>query len=350
MTARVKRGERGGIGTVSAVLALVVVAVAGSGGVLLYARSQLDALSPVHDQPIAIEVDPGESLTSLAGDLDRHNLIKSSLWFTIYARYRGLDDKLHTGEYLIDDGMGASAIVAKFLGAPDLPARQLVLTEGMTAVQMAAVVGRGGFGVTAAQYLEEARNGTFAEPFLVGRPAGASLEGFLFPDTYAIPAHATAHSIIQMQLDTFAAKGLTALQGSTQRLSTYQLVVLASIVEREARDPPDRPLVAGVLSNRLAAGMLLQVDATVLYGIDVVGRSPTAAELQRDTPYNTYLHAGLPPTPIANPGRAALAAAAFPAQTPYLFYVSDACGHNHYSTTAAGQEQAISQYVGTPCS
>jgi len=331
-------------------IALVALAVVGGGGVLFYARTQLEARSAVHGNAVAVEVDPGESLTSVVGDLDRRNLIRNGFWFAIYARYRGLDDKLHPGEYLVDDGMGASAIVAKFLGAPDLLPRRLVLTEGMTAVQMAAVVGRGGFGVTAAQYLAEARNGTFAEPFLIGRPAGASLEGFLFPDTYAIPAHATAHSIIQMQLDAFAAQGLTALRGSTQPLNTYQLVVLASIVEREAHDPPDRQLVAGVLSNRLAAGMLLQVDASVLYGIGVVGRSPTAAELQQDTPYNTYLHAGLPPTPIANPGRAALTAAAFPAQTPYLFYVSDACGHNHYSTTLAGQEQAISRYVGTPCS
>ena len=349
MSAVRSRSSAGGIGVAFAVIAAVVVLATAGGGALLYGRSQLDPASPVHGKAVAVDVRAGESLASVVTDLDQHNLIRSSFWFTQYAKRHGLDTELHPGRYLIDDGMGASAIVARFRGDPDVQTKVLVFSEGMTAAQMAATVEKGGFGVTAAQYLAETTGGTFTEPFLADRPAGASLEGFLFPDTYSIPVNATAHSIIQTQLDTFGSKGASALAGTKQSLSTYQLVALASIVEREARDAADRPIVAGLLDNRLAANMLLQVDASVLYGVHVIGRSPSQEELHRDTPYNTYLHTGLPPTPIANPGRAALAAAAFPAQTPYVFYVSDACGHNHYSKTLQEQQQAIAKYIDTPC-
>jgi UPF0755 protein len=197
--------------------------------------------------------------------------------------------------------------------------------------------------------MAEVQTGSFNEPFLAGRPPGASLEGFLFPDTYTFAKGASAHQVVQAQLDDFAKRAAPLLATPPRSLSAYQLVVMASIIEREARFDDDRPKVASVLYNRLDRGMYLQVDASVLYGLGVFGRAPTADELHKDTPYNTYMHAGLTPTPIANPGLASLQAAAAPAQTAFLFYVSDGCGHNHYSTTQAEHDQQAARYVNSPC-
>jgi UPF0755 protein len=243
-------------------------------------------------------------------------------------------------------------VISRLEGAPDVLVKRVTLAEGLTAQQMAQRVAAAGLRISADQYLAEVRTGSFSEPFLAGRPAGASLEGFLFPDTYDVPQGTTAHQLVQMQLDDFGHRAAGLLGGAQQHglQSGYQLVVLASIVEREARFDDDRPKVASVLYNRLAAGMDLQVDASVLYGLGIVGRSPTSDELHQDTPYNTYLHAGLPPTPISNPGLASLQAAAQPTKSSFLFYVSDGCGHNHYSTTQAEHDQQAARYVNSPCS
>jgi UPF0755 protein len=204
-------------------------------------------------------------------------------------------------------------------------------------------------GVKAADYLNEVTKGSFTASYLNGKPAQSSIEGFLFPDTYDIPVGASAHDVVQMQLDTFTRKVAPLLATLPKGFTAYQVAIMASIVEREARFDPDRPLVAGVLYNRLAQGMLLQVDASVVYGLGKVGQNPSGDDLQQDTPYNTYLHMGLPPTPIANPGEAAIRAAVQPSATDFLFYVSDGCGHNHYSKTVAEHDQAVAMYVGKPC-
>jgi UPF0755 protein len=225
----------------------------------------------------------------------------------------------------------------------------VVIPEGLTAAQIAQRVQSTGLGVTASAYLGEERTGHFSDGFLVGRPAGAPLEGMLFPDTYDVPIGATAHDVVAQQLQAFMARALPMVGSPPHGLTAYQMVVLASIVEREARLPADRPQVAGVLYNRLARGMDLQVDASVIYGVGVTDRAPTSDELKQDTPYNTYLHLGLPPTPISNPGLASLQAAAHPATSDYLFYVSDGCGHNHYSSTAAAHDALVQQYLNSPC-
>jgi UPF0755 protein len=213
---------------------------------------------------------------------------------------------------------------------------------------MAAKVATAGLGITAAQYMTEVQSGSFSEPFLAGRPKGASLEGFLFPDTYTVPDHSSAHDLVQMQLADFANKALPQLAGLSAQ-QVYDAVTVASMIEREAKFDVDRPLVAGVVANRLAAGMRLQIDSTVLYGLGLSSGSLTPEQLATDTPYNTYLHAGLPPTPIANPGAGSIAGAAHPATTPYLFYISDCAGHNHYSVTGQEHDQQIQQYLSKPC-
>ncbi|MBJ7595031.1 MAG: endolytic transglycosylase MltG [Candidatus Dormibacteraeota bacterium] len=343
-----RRGQHGRSGRVFAIVAVLVLLVVIVGGTLLYGRSQLDPPAATAGAPVTITVHSGETLDPLVADLAAHGLIRSTFWFGWFARLQGLEPRLVAGNFVLDDAMSSSYIVQRLEGAPQVGTHHLLLTEGLTAGQMAARVAAAGIGISADQYLAEVRTGTFSEPFLVGRPAGASLEGFLFPDTYAIPDHSTAHDIVQMQLADFANKAMPLLQGlSPQQL--YSTLTVASIAEREAKFDADRPLVAGVVDDRLANGQLLQLDSTVTYGLGLSGGALTAKQLATDTPYNTYIHAGLPPTPISNPGVSSITAAAHPATTPYLFFISDCSGHNHYSVTELQHEQQIQQYLGKPC-
>ncbi|MEA2672626.1 MAG: hypothetical protein QOG45_2846 [Chloroflexota bacterium] len=347
---RRRRARRGRGPRILLVLAIVVaVLVGGAGGTALYARSQLDAPASGTTTTTAIDVASGETLDELVTDLQSHDLVRNPFWFRWFARMRGLGSQLRAGRYRLDTGMGASAVVARLEMPPDARTVRVVIPEGLIAAQIAERVQATGLGVSASAYLGEERAGQFAAGFIEGRPAGAPLEGMLFPDTYDVPVGASAHDVVAQQLQAFTAKALPMVDAPPQGLTPYQAVVLASIVEREARLPADRPMVAGVLYNRLARGMDLQVDASVIYGVGVTDRAPTSDELKHDTPYNTYLHRGLPPTPISNPGLASLEAAAHPMPSNYLFYVSDGCGHNHYSSTLAGHNALVQQYLNSPC-
>jgi len=332
------------------VLSALVVLGIGAGATVLYGRSQLEApAASGQGHRVSITVASGETVDHLASDLESHGVIRSAFWFGWFARFKGLDGRLHAGSYAVDSAMGASAVIAALEAAPETPVHRVVLAEGLTAGQMAERVQAAGTGITAADYLDQVRHGTFSDSFLSGRPAGASLEGFLFPDTYDVPAGTSAHDIVAMQLHAFAAKAASLLGHPVNGLSAYQLVVMASIVEREARFADDRPKVASVFYNRLAAGMDLQADATVLYGLGLSGQSPSLDQLKQDTPYNTYLHPGLTPTPIANPGVASINAVVNPIGTPYRFYVSDRCGHNHYSVTQAEHDRQVAMYLNASC-
>jgi UPF0755 protein len=342
------RKQQGRTGVIFAVVAIVVLLVVAVGGTLLYGRSQLDPPASNADTDVTITVRTGEPVDTLISDLANHQLIRSPFWFGWYAKLEGLGSKLVAGNFVLNDAMSASYIVQRLEGPPQVATHQLLLTEGLTAKQMAAKVAASGLGITGAQYMAEIQSGSFSEPFLVGRPAGASLEGFLFPDTYTVPDHTSAHDVVQMQLADFANKAMPHLAGLSPQ-QVYAAVTVASMIEREAKFDVDRPLVASVVANRLANGMRLQIDSTVLYGLGLTSGSLTPDQLATDTPYNTYLHSGLPPTPIANPGAGSVAGAAHPANTPYLYYLSDCSGHNHYSVTNQEHEQQIQQYLSKPC-
>lgn len=348
MTAAPRRRRGRGLACAFVVLAVLAVIAVGGGGLVLYARGQLDAPAADHTHAVSVDVKPGETVDQLATELESDGVIRSAFWFKWFARFKSLAEHLHAGRFKLDTGMGASAVVSRLEGAPDVTVIRVTLAEGLTAKQMAARIGASGVGVTADQYLAAQQNDTFNEPFLQGRPAGAGLEGYLFPDTYDIAKGTAAHQIVQMQLDDFARRAGPLLQSAPKGMTPYQVVVVASIIEREARFDDDRPKIAGAIANRLAAGMPLQVDATVQYGLGIT-REPTPDEFKVDTPYNTYLHGGLTPTPIANPGLSSLQAAVHPEKNNFLYWVADGCGHNHYATTEQQHEQQNAQYLNTPC-
>lgn len=341
-----RRTQGGRLGVLFALIGVVVVLALLAGGVLIYGGIELKPADPGSEALTVVKVSPGESLDQLAGSLESQGLIKSSLFFSAYARIRGVH--LRAGLYQVDSGMEASEIIRVLEGPQYCEPVTFVIPEGFTIVQIAdRIAATKGLDITAPEYLAALTQSGYTAPFLSIRPAGdTSLEGFLFPATYKVPDCATAHQVVQEQLTAFGHNIAPKLPASPTQ--AYGDLITASIIQAEARFAADFPLVASVVNNRLAANMNLQIDAIVMYGLHMSGEPMSTADEAIDTPYNSYMNPGLPPTPIDFPGLATLAGALAPATTTYLFYVTDPCGHNHYSVTDAVHLQQIQQY-GASC-
>jgi UPF0755 protein len=289
-------------------------------------------------------VAPGATFHEVADTLHRTGLIDSVTVFDLYARYKHLDRNVQAGAYELSRNLNMIQILTALQTA--IPDEIFVtIPEGYTIQKTAALLDKGGL-IKGSDYTALAVQGKFTYDFLKDLPSGASLEGFLFPDTYLIPRAGTAKDLITQQLEAFKVKWDQTRQGqaATRKLNALQVVTIASLIEREARFQEDRPLVASVIYNRLAAGWPLQIDATVLYAKGVWQATVTIDDRKINSPYNTYLHTGLPPGPIANPGIKAIDAALQPADTGYFFYLSDPQGHNHYAKTTEEFGLLLKQY------
>jgi len=289
-------------------------------------------------------VPPGSSFHEVADTLHRTGLIDSVTVFDLYARYKHLDRNVQAGAYELSRNLNMIQILDALQTA--IPEEIFVtVPEGYTIKKTAALLDTGGV-IKGSDYLSQAVTGQFNYDFLKDLKPGASLEGFLFPDTYLIPRTGTAKQLITLQLDQFNRRWNDTRKGqATQRkLNPLQVVTIASMIEREALFDEDRPLVASVIYNRLSAGWALDIDATVLYAKGAWQATVTTDDRKIDSPYNTYLHTGLPPGPIANPGIKAIEAALQPATTGYFFYLSDKQGHNHYAKTNEEFARLLRQY------
>jgi cell division protein YceG involved in septum cleavage len=228
----------------------------------------------------------------------------------------------------------------------------VLIPEGLTRLQIAERARAAGL---SGSYLRASEHSALFDPARYGAPRNtADLEGFLFPATYEMYRAAPASRLVHEQLVTFAENfGPSQIARARDlHLTPYQLLIVASMVEREAQLPGDLPKVAAVIYNRLRLGMALGIDATIYYALERQKRIATytgeltEAQLHINSPYNTRTHTGLPPTPIANPGAAAIHAAAYPAHVPYLYYVAraDGCGGMIFSTTSAEFEANAAAY------
>ncbi len=240
---------------------------------------------------------------------------------------------------------------------------KVLIPEGKTRLQIAQIAAGAGL---AGSYRSASVHSALLDPTRYGAPRGtADLEGFLFPATYDMDVHAPARRLVDEQLLAFRENfGSTEIRRARDlHVTPYGLLTVASMVEREAQVPGDRPKIAAVIYNRLREGMPLGIDATIYYavelrnGIATYTHELTEAQLHIDSPYNTRTHTGLPPTPISNPGLASIRAAAYPAHVPYLYYVAaaDGCGRQVFSTTLAEFEAndaaykaAVSRNAGHP--
>jgi len=298
----------------------------------------------------AIEVDPGMSGHAVAGLLDDAGLIRSRAWFLVAVRWRRDDTKLRPGLYHLRPDMTALQILDALAGGRVADA-WITIPEGYTLRQVAQRLETYRLGMAEGLVRETADPGGLALDFPL--PAGASLEGYLFPDTYRVPLrHGAEQTLIRLMLERFDQVVWRGALGGRQpagALDLHGVITLASLVEAEAKLERERPLIAGVLVNRLKKGMRLQCDATVQYALGD-GRKPRLldADLLTPSPYNTYLHEGLPPGPINSPGLASIRAALHPAQVPYLYYVARADGSHVFSATFQEHQRAIQRVRAQP--
>lgn len=290
-----------------------------------------------------VAIPPGASTWQIGERLTQAGVIRSPRALVAAARLRRAGGRLRHGEYTLAPTQGALEIVDVLTHGRGLLHR-VTIPEGFTIRQIAEALA--GAGVARAdRFIELAtrRGRSFARPSMRSID---SLEGYLFPDTYHLPRSLDEEAVIGVMLDRFeAAVGPAVRDAAHARgLTLHELVTVASMVEREAQVPAERPVIAGVIYNRLARGMRLEIDATVLYALGRHKDRVTFADLGVDSPYNTYRREGLPPGPIASPGLAAITAAATPADVPYLFYVLKPDGGHHFSRTLAEHLAAVRRY------
>jgi len=286
-----------------------------------------------NNTPRLFVIQKGEGIRSIANSLKNEGLIRDPVVFFLLVRALGLDGKIQAGEFYLSPSMSTTEIASALqVGTFDI---RVTIPEGKRAQEIADIL---------KQHLP-----TFDESWRVTLDAN---EGYLFPDTYAFAKDATLDQVVSLMRNNFEEKYATIPNDGTKKLTREQIVILASMVEREARLDEDRPMVASVMLNRLGIGMKLDIDATIQYalGYNITEKTwwkkgLTMSDINLNSPYNTYQVAGLPPTPISNPGIEALQAVLTAPETDYLYYLTDpATGRNQYSKTLKEHHAKVKKY------
>jgi uncharacterized YceG family protein len=296
---------------------------------------------------------PAHSGAHQVGDLlARQGVVPSGLFFEFRATLSGERGKLRSGTYQLQQGMSYSAVLSKLTTVP--PAARtspLTIAEGHTRQYVSALLRRQGI---KGNYLAATRRSPLLSPQAYGAPRSVStLEGFLFPDTFRLVDPIKVSALVDDQLRDFKQRlaGVDLSYARSKHLTAYDVLTIASMIEAEAAAPRDRPLIASVIYNRLADGMMLQFDSTTRYATGNFTGALTVSQLHSPSPYNTHTHLGLPPTPIDSPGLAAIQAAAHPAHTDYLYFFTKPCnaGASVYTSTYSRFEYLLAVDRRTHC-
>jgi UPF0755 protein len=296
------------------------------------------------DPEVFVELPTGASVARIAADLTAAGVVPDPLTFRIAARLSGSDRRLQAGEYRFVDPTSAFDVVDR-LARGDVYSRLVTFPEGLTIREMAGIFERAGLGMSA-DFERAAADGA-----ILGEldPEARTLEGYLFPDTYALPRKTGATGAVTAMVERFQASFGMDLraEASARKLSLREAVTLASLIEKETATASERPLVSAVYHNRLKLGMPLQCDPTVIYALMQARRwhgNLTRQDLQFNSPYNTYRFAGLPPGPIASPGLQSLQAAVRPADVPYLYFVSRNDGTHVFAATLVEHNRNVQEW------
>jgi UPF0755 protein len=294
------------------------------------------------EAPVVVEVPPGQSFARLSFILEQNHLITNRLRFKLLARFRGDDKRLKAGEYALSPAMSPLQILDIVVTGKVLLHR-LVIPEGYTIMQIAAEIERAG--LADGQAFRVLAN----DPDLTAGFGleGNGLEGYLFPNTYYFPRGVDPRDIIRTMVAQFHRQLPERWRERADELglSLHEVITLASIIEKETGTPAERALVASVFHNRLKRRMRLESDPTAVYGLEDFEGKITHLHLRNDNPFNTYRIPGLPPGPIANPGRASIEATLYPAETDYLFFVSKRDGTHYFSVTYEEHNRAVRKFL-----
>lgn len=321
--------------------AVLLLALAGCAAWLGWALfAPYSAFGP---EGVIVEIPRGTSRRGVARLLEQNGVVRSALAFEMLARWRS-NVELQAGEYRFDQAATAVEVFRK-IAEGRVFVHPLVIPEGLNLFEIAARVEQAGL-TPAEEFLRVAMDPSLIRDLA---PQARSLEGFLFPATYGFPRSATAEGIAAAMVARFrqALAGFTEDGRNPHGLSLHEAVTLASLVEKETGLRDERPLIAGVFYNRLARRIALQSDPTVLYAMQLAGKNDGIihlSDLRLNSPYNTYLHRGLPPGPISNPGQAALRAVLYPQPTDYLYFVADTEGGHFFSRTLAEHNANVAKY------
>jgi UPF0755 protein len=294
---------------------------------------------------VQVTIPKGSSVSEVGDLLDRKGVIDSSTFFQIRVTLAGKRSEIYSGHFTLAHGMSYGAAIDALSTPPVKRTVAVTIPEGYTRSQAAQLVEEDG---VPGSYTKATVKSKYLNPAKYGGKGAKNLEGFLFPDTFELKPDAPAADLVQLQLQDFKRriKKVDMSYAKSKNLTVYDVLIIASMVEREAGLASQRKLVASVIYNRLHEGMPLGIDATIRFATGNFTKPLTESELAINSPYNSRTNAGLPPGPIDSPGLAAIEAAAHPKQTDYLFYVTTpgACGKLTFAKTEAEFEAAVERY------
>lgn len=335
--------------------------------VYVVARTPQDVLGGLGGAPaparergpqVEYSLQSGRSAAEIGKDLERLGVIRSGRQFELLVSLMGLQDRLSAGDFVLNKNSATVGVINELIVRDAVPVLRVTFQEGLRIEEMAEVAQKAGFG-TKAQFLEAAAAASLPPELAANLPPGANLQGYLFPDTYIMPVGSTPAQLVALMIKTFDRRFTPELRAAAlaQGLNTHQAVTLASIVEREAAKEEERPLIAAVFYNRLAAQDRLGADPTAQFAVALDPASVekygwwkkelTIDDLENTSKYNTRLFVGLPPGPIACPGLASLEAVAKPAQTDYYYFFANAKagdGSHVFAVTFAEHERNIARF------
>ncbi len=326
-----------------------MILVIGIGGAMVARHIYHEQLKPVSQgkHSITVEIPVGASLKEVAALLKSKQIIKSDWAFAQYVRNKQAEDDIKAGTYELSPSQSVSEIVA-IITQGKVASDLITILPGQTIEQIKANFVSNGFSEAA---VEKAFEPSLYKdhPALVDKPVGASLEGYLYPESFQKTSETTPQTIVRESLDEMQKRLTPDLRAAIEArgLTIYQGITMASIIEREADNATDRNQVAQVFYSRLRAGMRLQSDVTAFYGAEKAGQSPS---VNYNSAYNTYFHDGLPPGPISNVSAESLNAVAHPANTNYLYFVAGDDGKVYFSRTQAEHDALVKKYCHKLCS
>ena len=330
-----------------ALLAIAVLAVVVIGTLLL-----VQPFGSVEGSQVRINIPAGSGAGDIGEQLAKEGVVDSAFFFRVRATLSGKRDSLRSGRHTLRKDMTYGSAIAA-LSVPDTTAKRptvnVTIPEGRSRREIAPIAGKAGL---RGSYMEASSRFRGAlDPFRYDAPRGTrSLEGFLYPATYELNVRAPARDLVERQLaafrDNFATVNLERARRG--KLTAYDVLIIASMVEREAQLAKERPLIAAVIYNRLKDGTPLGIDATTRYALNKPSGALLQSELEIDSPYNTRRRAGLPPTPIGNPGLLSIRAAAAPADVKFRYFVvkPGTCGEHVFAATIEEHNQNVARYAG----
>ena len=291
--------------------------------------------------PAEVRVEPGDSFAAVTRKLREQQVISNGLFFSLWARFNGLEKKIHQGLYRFESSVAPWEVLERLVTGKGI-FHSVTIPEGLTIKEIAELLGRMQI-VDREKFLTAAADPSVLNALGLG---DRGLEGYLFPSTYHFTPATPERDIIMAMAEQFrkSSQPLLAKAGSTGKLSTHELLTLASIVEKETGVEAERGPVAAVFYNRLKRQMPLQSDPTVIYGLKNFDGNLTKKDLRDDNPYNTYRIAALPPGPICNPSLSSIKAVLNPPDVPYLYFVSKNDGTHTFSETIEEHNQAVKTY------